>query len=160
MSDENKPKIEGLPTINMVYVGYRFINGKQYHLWHRVESKSDERINLRDNSRSWLLSKSKNLVSAAPGMVYSFPTKDDGQTVYNSHAVFIGRWHDKTAVQQWQAEHQAHRLAHTEAGKAAKAQKENLALDALLPFREAYAKLDHSKRALMLAWLIRYITHQ
>jgi hypothetical protein len=99
--------IPSLPIIHLVFAYREFIPDKNQiaYQWFLVELDGDQ-TTLTQQSFYFVPKKKSdgNLVRyASPGMIYSFPSPNDGKTVYSGYAKYIRQFPDQKQNQTWSA---------------------------------------------------------
>lgn len=151
---------EQTQTFSMVYAGLRKDGNTRRYAWYLAAAQDDGEtfLLLEEQPRLW----SKQLANR-PGIGAVFEitgqSRDDGSlTVWSGTATYIARYPDWNAITRWAARDKADRLALEMANKQAKEMRQDLITDALAPLRDAYHALPSSKRRLLLAFVIEYVT--
>jgi len=162
-----EPKTE---PITMLFLGVRChgTNAKatRVWVWRRITEEMNDGSPLpaaNDSDKQyrerWYTKKSNICIGAQPGTVITIDQEVGETSIYPGSSRILGRWENEEDVVKWRSLHRAAEgeLAHFQ--KAAKDVRQDLAVDALTPFREAYQGCrNRRQRSHLLAWIIEEIT--
>lgn len=164
MADESKTE-----RITLLFLGARTHGQntkiKRVWVWRRITEEMNDGSPLptakesdRQFRERWYTK--KNLcIGAQPGTIITIDQEVGETSIYPGSSHIVGRWENEDDVIQWRSLHRAAEgeLAHSQ--KAAKDIRQDLAVDALEPFRTAYQGCrNRRQRSQLLAWIIEEIT--
>jgi len=144
------------PTITLVYAGYRFTSGdKLAEAYYLVDG--DE---LRDNDiKLFPKSKRRDKMGGSVGMMYEVETTDPktAESIYTATAKFVGRWHNKQQVVDWEAKSRSSRDEFDAYMARYKETRFNQVKHDMIRIRAAYQKLPNAHRRFFLAQLVDFL---
>jgi len=117
-------------------------------------------IDMGDNSiRQYRGNNGRNIITAKPGMVFTFPEKD-GQLYINKWVLLQETYPDQQQVITWAALEKSYWQLHRAKLKLTKALKEDALLSAIEPIANAYRRLPGVSKDQFLAWVVSRITKE
>lgn len=160
---------EPKPTRTLMYLGTEPTYGKgnipkaTNSRWLRLDGIENDGRALSDIinpteqvERECLYSKQLGQGRGRPGAIWVFEAAEQAK-IYPSTGRCIGRWKNDADVIRWQAKEEAIRKEIMLATRAAQQIKENLPMEALKPFRQAWWGLTTRQQGILLAQVMVYI---
>ncbi|GMU20573.1 MAG: hypothetical protein AMXMBFR13_06700 [Phycisphaerae bacterium] len=163
MSEETKP------TRTLMYLGtemsyQKSISRATHSVWLNLEGIENNGRRLLEQISSVQKSERECLYSTKlakgrgrSGSIWVFEAAEDTK-IYPRTGRCMGRWQNDEDVIAWQAREETVCREVTLGARAARGIRENLSMEALKPFREAYSGLTVRQRGILLSYVIAHVT--